>query len=103
MEINVVRMYCIKLLILLTVYYILMYVMWGSFWKNLPQNLTDVHVFSSPGYEKVFGKFSACRYVHHASTGMVGLILFIFSIQEFIYHRSVPGECEHSTFRNMGP
>jgi hypothetical protein len=42
-------------------------------------------------------------YVHLTSTWMVGLILFIFSIKEFIQPLLVSTESEHSSFQNKGP
>jgi ABC-type uncharacterized transport system substrate-binding protein len=34
---------------------------------------------------------------------MVGQILFVFGIQEFIHHRAVPNESEHSSTNIRGP
>jgi hypothetical protein len=38
-----------------------------------------------------------------ASAWMVDQILFVFSIQEFIQHKLVPGECEHSSSKIRNP
>jgi hypothetical protein len=38
----------------------------------------------------------------HVPTWKFGLTLFIFGIQEFVYHRLVPGEHEHSSSKNKG-
>jgi hypothetical protein len=41
-------------------------------------------------------------YGHAPSALMVGHILFIFSIQEFIQHRLVSGEYKRSSYKNRG-
>jgi hypothetical protein len=33
---------------------------------------------------------------------MVEQILFVFDLQEFIHHRSMRSECEHTDFKNRG-
>jgi hypothetical protein len=67
----------------------------------------DLHVWSAPEHEKVvFVIPSECLYVcmdvRLASTWTAGRIVFIFGIQEFIHHMSVPGEYEHSSSKNRG-
>jgi hypothetical protein len=42
-------------------------------------------------------------YARLANPLTVGRILFIFGIQEFIHHRSVSGEYEHSSSKNRAP
>jgi hypothetical protein len=55
----------------------------------------------------VSGTLSVCLYgwmdVRVASVWTVGGILFIFSTQECIRHRSNPGVHEHSSSRNVDP
>jgi hypothetical protein len=46
---------------------------------------------------------SVCMDVHLVSIWTVARILFIFGIQEFVHHRSVPSKYEHSNSKNRGP
>lgn len=68
--------------------------------KELLSRFWLIYMLSAPlNIDKWF--LECCLSVCLSSAWTAGWILFIFSILEFIYHRSMPGEYEHSSSTNM--
>jgi hypothetical protein len=82
-----------------------------SLWVIPTSRFLRIYMFRAPEVKKsdlwngscLSWCMCVCMYVHLAGTRTVGRTLIMFGIQEFNRYRSVPGEYEYSSSKNMVP